>query len=180
MIAALYVDTVDGPYPRVEGVDTWGVDRDAMRYPGPGPVIAHPPCGHWGKFWWRCKQPESFRAAGPRAVNQVRVFGGVLEHPEGSRLWSHCGLPRPGEGPDRWGGRTLRVDQCDFGHPAQKPTWLYMVRCTVPPLPSKGTPSHVMVRKRSNTSPLPECPRRLRHITPLPLALWLVDAVAGG
>lgn len=40
----MYVDVKRGPYPAVPGVDCWGLDRDATRYAGPYPVIAHPPC----------------------------------------------------------------------------------------------------------------------------------------
>jgi len=47
MIAALYVQT-DGCYFGIDGVDPWGEPRDARRYDGPYPVIAHPPCQRWG------------------------------------------------------------------------------------------------------------------------------------
>lgn len=41
-VAALYVEA-DGPYSRVEGVDLWPESRDARKYAGPHPVVAHPP-----------------------------------------------------------------------------------------------------------------------------------------
>lgn len=44
MIAALYVDEL-GPYMRMAGVDPWGITRDARRYKGPYPIVAHPDCG---------------------------------------------------------------------------------------------------------------------------------------
>ena len=46
MIAALYVES-GGAYFGLEGVDPWDRPRDAMRYDGPHPVVAHPPCSRW-------------------------------------------------------------------------------------------------------------------------------------
>jgi hypothetical protein len=48
-VAALYVDP-RGPYASMPGVDPWDVERDARTYAGPYPVVAHPPCGSWGRF----------------------------------------------------------------------------------------------------------------------------------
>lgn len=50
MIAALYVQT-GGCYFGLPGVDPWDEARDARKYAGPYPVVAHPPCQRWGKFW---------------------------------------------------------------------------------------------------------------------------------
>ena len=43
MIAALYVQR-GGVYFDLAGVDPWDEQRDARRYAGPWPVVAHPPC----------------------------------------------------------------------------------------------------------------------------------------
>jgi hypothetical protein len=43
VIAALFVAT-NGPYFGLPDVDPWDVTRDARTYPGPHPVVAHPPC----------------------------------------------------------------------------------------------------------------------------------------
>ena len=45
-VAALYVEA-NGPYAGLEGVDCWPESRDARRYAGPNPVVAHPPCNRW-------------------------------------------------------------------------------------------------------------------------------------
>ena len=50
MIAALYV-APNGSYIGLPGVDAWTEARDARLYAGPHPVVAHPPCQRWGKFW---------------------------------------------------------------------------------------------------------------------------------
>ena len=45
-IPALFVET-DGIYFNDPRIDPWDVKRDAMKFTGPGPVIAHPPCARW-------------------------------------------------------------------------------------------------------------------------------------
>ena len=49
-IAALYVET-GGCYFGLPDVDPWDEIRDARLYEGPWPVVAHPPCQRWGRFW---------------------------------------------------------------------------------------------------------------------------------
>lgn len=43
MVAALYVEP-NGIYFGLPNVDPWDIYRDARTYPGPWPVVAHPPC----------------------------------------------------------------------------------------------------------------------------------------
>lgn len=155
MIAALYVQT-GGCYFGLEGVDPWDEDRDARRYAGPHPVVAHPPCQRWGKLW--AGQPLFIKRTGIRkakgddggcfaaALNALRTWGGILEHPEHSHAWAHFGLnepPRRGGwiAADFHGGWTCCVEQGRYGHYARKPTWLLAYRCTLPELDwGKGAP----------------------------------------
>lgn len=51
MVAALFVAT-DGCYFDLRMVDPWDRERDAMKYADPFPVVAHPPCERWGKYWF--------------------------------------------------------------------------------------------------------------------------------
>ena len=146
MIAALYVET-GGSYYGLPDVDPWDEARDARKYAGPWPVVAHPPCQRWGKLW--AGQPLWIKRTGQRkvkgddggcfaaALDAVRRYGGVLEHPWGSHAWPHFGFnvpPRSGGwiAADFHGGWTCCVEQGRYGHYARKPTLLYAVGCDLP------------------------------------------------
>lgn len=149
MIAALFVQR-GGCYWGLPDVDPWDEARDARLYAGPWPVVAHPPCQRWSKFWFG--SPLKVSTGTPKlikgddggcfavALTAVRKYGGVLEHPMGSHAWAHFGLNKPPVAggwvmADFVGGWTCRIDQSQFGHRAQKPTWLYAVGCELPSLP---------------------------------------------
>jgi hypothetical protein len=141
VIAALFVER-DGIYWDIPDIDPWDEQRDARLYPGPHPVVAHPPCGRW------CQLASVNEARGgakigddggcfESALNSVRSYGGVLEHPAYSLAWPQYNLPRPVRGywsSDLTGeGWVTEVSQAAYGHPARKRTWLY---ANAPQLPS--------------------------------------------
>lgn len=173
-VAALYIDP-RGQYPTLPGVECWDETRDARLYEGPNPVVAHPPCGPWSGLRHQYRGAEHDCA--PRAVEQVRAFGGVLEHPAGSLLWQHSALPRPGEATDAFGGRTYQVDQCDWGHVARKTTWLYVVRVNQQWVMSRLRKRAGSRANRSGGSVPPGikvCSRQQRNRTPPEFAELLV------
>lgn len=141
-VAALFVDP-KGVYANLPGVDVWGEERDARLYEGPWPVVAHPPCRSWS-IMGQCR-PEIIRGEDggdegcfEAALQAVRRFGGVLEHPARSRAWRYFDLPRPRHGGwygklfDGGEGWACEVDQRWYGHEARKPTWLYIVGVGIP------------------------------------------------
>lgn len=168
----------DSVYKTLPGVDVWDAARDARRWPGGGPAVAHPPCRMWGRLRQFSKGTADEKALGPWAVNRVRQFGGVLEHPEESTLWAHCGMPRPGQFPDDFGGWSMRIEQFHWGHRAEKATWLYVVGidpADIPPMPHRdGRPTHC-VRPTKAYPRLPSITKAEREHTPRELALWLVE-----
>ena len=144
MIAALYVET-DGCYFGLPGVDPWDEARDARQYAGPWPVVAHPPCQRWGRFWHgSTRKPHQYKLGDDAgcfaaAIAAVRQWGGVLEHPADSRAWAHFGLtPPPRTGgwvaADFEGGWTCYIEQGFYGHESRKPTWLYARGVELPSL----------------------------------------------
>lgn len=144
MIAALYVEK-NGPYFNLDGVDQWDESRDARRYCGPHPVVAHPPCERWGRYWSGGPSAKVRRLKGDdqgcfdRALWAVRTFGGVLEHPAHAHSWKYHGIVAPeirGWWPaDDHKGYICQVAQGHYGHPAEKLTWLYSVGKDGTPLP---------------------------------------------
>ena len=151
MIAALYVET-GGAYFGLPNVDPWDAARDARQYAGPWPVVAHPPCKRWGRYWSGGPSAKVRRKLGDddgcfeAALASVRKFGGVIEHPEASHAWLHHGLNKPPRfggwvTADWLGGWTCCVEQGHYGHRGRKATWLYAIACTLPTLirgPSSG------------------------------------------
>ena len=142
MIAALYVEN-GGAYYGISGVDPWPEERDARTYAGPWPVVCHPPCQRWGRFWHGSpRKPHQFTKGDDggcfaAALAAVRRWGGVLEHPAYSHAWDAHDLPwPPAEGwqMDVHGGWCCRVEQGFYGHAGRKPTWLYAVGCDLPSL----------------------------------------------
>ena len=151
MIAALYVET-NGCYFGLAGVDPWDANRDARRYPGPFPVVAHPPCERWGRFseaTTTLKDQSTGDDGGcfASALASLRKWGGVLEHPAHSKAWEHFGLtiPRPAGwlycGKDEW---VCEVSQGHYGHPARKLTWLVVVGPQPPELTWGPTPQRIL------------------------------------
>ena len=196
-VAALYVlPKTQTHYAKIPGVDPWPKRRDARLYPGEDPVVAHPPCGPWSRFWALQANP-SMKPIAPLAVEQVRRWGGVLEHPALSALWAHCELPAPidprqipmYDPRDKHGGFSIEVEQCWWGHHSRKRTWLYLVGIDpelvhVPPWCSPPPPRKISMRNdprrrkaypRSNSDLFsPESRKR----TPPAFARWLVDLAA--
>ncbi len=146
-VAALFVET-DGVYFGLANVDPWDEVRDAKSYSGQDPVVAHPPCERWGRYWGGGPSAKVKRVLGDdggcfaSALHSVQRCGGVLEHPEASHAFKRFGLaipPKSGgwieSGGIYSGGRawTCCVEQGHYGHPARKATWLYYVGVNPPP-----------------------------------------------
>jgi hypothetical protein len=195
MIAALYVET-GGCYFGLPDVDPWDQARDARLYAGPHPVVAHPPCERWGRFYsggmaWRGepKQLGDDDGCFVAALTAVRRWGGVIEHPAGSLAWKEHGLIAPPSAggwvvADWEGGWSCQIDQGAYGHEAQKPTWLYTNGTALPSLrwgrSSPAIPPHRSARWRARATKDGVCvllSRSARRATP-PLFRDLLISIA--
>lgn len=144
MIAALYVESGGTYFDQID-VDPWDEARDARKYTGPLPVVAHPPCQRWGRYFHGApNKPNQFRLGEDQgcfaaALTAVRNYGGVLEHPAHSRAWEFFGLSTPPATggwvrADTFGGWTCHVEQGHYGHMSRKATWLYALGTERPEL----------------------------------------------
>lgn len=145
-VAALYVER-GGVYWNLPGVDPWDEERDARKYAGPHPVVAHPPCERWGRY---ANGGPGFRGAVrptpgddggcfAAAFSAAYLFGGVIEHPADSLAWRVMDLNRPPRSggwirAGRAGFWTCCVEQGNYGHRARKATWLLANVDNPPPL----------------------------------------------
>lgn len=203
-VVALYVDP-RGPYPKL--VREWYDEaRDARTYAGPWPVVAHPPCERWGRYWGggpMLHGTPNQKLLGDddgrfeHALSMVRRFGGVLEHPEATHAFRAFGLTRPpksGGWVSAEGGWTCCVEQGHYGHQARKATWLYVASSTRPPdliWGSSGPKDRLdagyhSARERKSmggeaglvSRGIRRQPKSERHLSPIAFAEWLIEVAS--
>lgn len=167
-VAVLFART-DSVYKTIPGCDVYDKERNARTWRGRGPVVAHPPCRAWGALYKFAHPEPGEKELALWAVDMVRMFGGVLEHPAYSKLWAAKGLPLPGKGADAFGGWTLPIFQHCWGHRAEKATWLYIVGVDpkkLPPMPLVLGDAVACVRPKKNGTGRPIITKSEREATP--------------
>lgn len=166
-----------GSYAGLPDIDLWDEARDARRYAGHHPVVAHPPCSRWCQLAhinqkrWGAKVGDD-GGCFASALDSVRRWGGVLEHPAFTYAWPAFGLPRPpAMGWQRAidGGWVAQISQGAYGHRARKLTWLYYVGTAAPPETLWDVPeptAQVSYCANHGDSPLPRISKREASATP--------------
>jgi hypothetical protein len=104
MVSVLFVQE-DSIYKSL-GVDCWDINRDARLWPGGNSIVCHPPCRSWGQLSHMAKPRPDEKQLAIWSIQQIRKWGGVLEHPRASKLWPEMNLPRPGYY-DEFGGFSI-------------------------------------------------------------------------
>lgn len=179
-VAVLFA-RADSIYKSIPGCDVWDMGRDARKWPGGAPIVGHPPCRAWGGLRHFAKPRPDEKALATWCVDQIRIEGGVLEHPAGSTLWAAKGLPEPNS-KDAWGGFTIIAPQFWWGHLADKATRFYICGLNHRDLPAvpfvlgeaPRTMNGVTKEKLARGSK-PELLKKDREKTPEALARWLVE-----
>lgn len=164
-IPVLFTRSSTSPYLAL-GCDCYDIHRNALTWPGGRPAIYHPPCRSWGRLAHFAKPRDGERELARWAMDRVRSYGGIVEHPIDSRLWEESSCLGWGIR-DNFGGVLVPVSQSAFGHRAPKYTGLYMVGIDIPAVPAPK--QHTTIVKRMG--------RAERERTPTEFARWLVDLV---
>ncbi len=138
MIAVLCV-AKNSIYKTLHDVDCYDINRDCRTFPGGVPIVAHPPCRSWSAYCAHQAKPlPGEKELGPWCVEQLRKWGGVLEHPAHSRLFDACNLPKPGNESKAAECWSMEVEQSWWGDSRKKLTWLAffgVLPCDLPPIP---------------------------------------------
>lgn len=110
MVSVLFARQ-DSIYKTLPDCDVWDIERDALKWTGGNPIVAHPPCRAWGQLSHFAKPRDGEKELAVWAVDQIRTWGGVLEHPARSKLWPALKLPLPGRRDD-FEGFSVRQHCC--------------------------------------------------------------------
>lgn len=138
-------------------LDLWDKERDAFRFNGSAPVISHAPCQQWSKLRKMAIDDQHEKALAFFCLHKVLANGGVFEHPEGSTFFEVAGITP-----------THSVDQCWFGFPARKRTWLFFHKCKPLPYPLSFDVPRTKVEKITST---------MRSRMPEAFCSWLINSV---
>lgn len=186
-VAALYVDRL-GTYACMPGIDPWDESRDARKYDGPHPVVAHPPCNVWcvmshsayARWGGEHNRPGNDGGCFEHAMNSVMRFGGVLEHPARTEAFKAFNIPKPtviGWQPVAERQWVCEVWQSAYGHRAAKATWLFYVGDHKPDdanwIRTAGT-HQVSIDNRPREKQKPALSKREAKATPIEFARYLV------
>lgn len=149
--------------------DCYDISRNAFSYNDRRPLIAHPPCRLFSRLRAFSTASLQEKKCAYFALHQVRMFGGILEHPRSSTLWTSGNFNLSGD-IDVYGGFLRSVNLSWFDYPAEKKTMLYFCGLSPSELPaiplSLSPPSHVIAAS-GTSSFLPSVPKSARSLTPL-------------
>ena len=172
MYTALFVRK-DSAYKKRSSWDVYDADRDALSFNEEvQPVVCHPPCRAWGRLSHMANPRQGEADLALWSIDMIRKNGGILEHPNGSRLFGKH-LPDVGE-TDEHGGFTILIDQYDFGHVAHKKTKLYICgidKADLPMLPPEDKTLHYCEKGKlrsicGNVKGTTRCTQYQREYTP--------------
>lgn len=156
-ISVLCVDA-DSSYFHIDGLDLWTKARDIRNCKTSLPVITHAPCQQWSRLRHFARKTNE-RELAFLCWEFVNKNGGIFEHPSGSLFFKEVGADK---------NKMLSVDQCWWGFPARKRTYLYFHECSWLPFPLFQLPT---------VKELNHIPQSLRSRSPLSFNQWLVDSV---
>lgn len=160
--------------------DCYDIKRNALTTVSTGPAIYHPPCRMWGKLKTLAKGNIQEKELALWALNRVRLYGGILEHPAGSELFLKH-IVMPGKGYDEFGGFSVATDLHQFGYPALKKTYLYVVGMSIRDMPAMpmnfDAVTHNVCNSRARNG-LKEVSKSMRETTPENMCKYLIECLS--
>lgn len=155
--------------------DCYDAERNALTYTGKKPGVYHPPCRLFSKLKGLSTAPESEKELAYWSINQIRKYGGVLEHPYHSSLFKEMNI-KPGL-IDSYGGFCISINQSWFGHKCEKKTMLYICGISyaeLPPMPLNFNAIEYVITTSKKNKQYKEASRKMREATPVELAIYLI------
>lgn len=160
--------------------DCYDKERNSLSTKSKLPAIYHPPCRTWGRLRGLSNNEPGEHLLAVWSILRIWRYGGVLEHPAGSKLWDLMKLPLPGSGYDKFGGFSISINQSWFGFKAEKNTWLYIKGCKINEIPSIELSfdaiTHVVTTSKKGTGKK-ELSKGARSKTPVKLIKWLSEVI---
>lgn len=148
-------------YYRIPGLDLWDTMRDAYKFTGQNPVIAHPPCAQWSRLHKFAKQNEYEKELAVFCWEKVNQNGGIFEHPAGSHFFKFIGADCK---------KIVSVDQHWWGFPCRKRTYLYF---------NGFAPAQMPLNFSSYQTTVDALHSSRRSIMPLEFCQYLLTSIQG-
>lgn len=160
--------------------NVYDINRDALTCNSSLACVYHPPCRSWGRLRHFSGFHPGEHLLSVWSILRIWKYGGILEHPAGSKLWNLLSLPLPGKSYDLHKGFSVSINQSWFGHKCTKNTWLYICGINISELPSMplnfNLITHSISSKKSNSG-LIEIRKKDRSKTPVELANYLISTI---
>lgn len=103
-------------YLKIPNLDIWDEHRNAYNFTGHNLIICHPPCAQWSRMHHFARINPIEKELANFCMIKVKSNGGIFEHPAGSSIFKHHGIPR---------SKIISVDQHWWGFPGRKRTYLF-------------------------------------------------------
>ena len=177
MIPVLFTDDKSN-YDLFNCFSTYNRHRNAFTFSERTPLIAHPPCRLFSRLRQFSTADRKEKQCAYFALAQVRMFGGILEHPRSSTLWKNGNFNLSGE-IDIYGGFLRSVNLSWFGFPAEKKTMLYFVGISPSDLPAfpLSLDAPLSTISTSKNSSLQEVQKKYRSSTPLLMIKYFIQVI---
>ena len=176
-IPVLFTES-DSNYKLFANLDAYDLERNAFTYSDRLPLIAHPPCRLFSRLRKFSTAPAQEKKCAFFALSKIRQFGGILEHPRSSLLWTTGNFDLSGN-VDSYGGFLRSVNLSWFGFPCQKKTMLYFVGISPSQLPAFPLCFDAITHQISSSKrkSLPEISKNSRSSTPVAMIAYFIQVI---